>query len=158
MDIENLFKRLDEYLNSILSIYTINSLYKQRFLESIKLIKCHIDILDQEKQVENVESTIILSNIIYLKILVTEIQVDEPLKQFCSDYCFLVQNWNNNILQNDKLTNEIDFIIRKINNNITIFETRDILKHLTLKLEKQLEWRPPSFELSNHYYSLFKEK
>lgn len=59
MDIENLFKRLDEYLNSILSIYTINSLYKQRFLESIKLIKCHIDILDQEKQVEKDRKSVV---------------------------------------------------------------------------------------------------
>lgn len=158
MDIEELFKRLDNYLNSILSTYSISNMYKNKILESIKLIKCHIDILDQEKPLPEYDSQGIKTCIFYLQILVSEIIVDDLLKQFCYDYCFLVQNWNNNVLKDDSLSKQIDFIIRKTHNNITFFETRDLLKHLTTKLEKQLEWRPPAFELSDHYYKLLKEK
>jgi ATP-dependent Lon protease len=161
MDIENLFKKLDKYIDSYESAYTIHPKYKTKFHESISLMKSHIDILTQDKTIENFDSKktpqIIEECISYLNITTSENQVNEKLKQFCLDYCFLTSNWNQNVLKSQPLNSKIQYMLRIINQTLTLTDSLSILKHLNKKLEKQLNWRPPTFELSDHYYKLLKE-
>jgi hypothetical protein len=162
MNIENLFINLAKYLDTYDSVYMIYPQYKTKLHESISLMKDHIDILTQGKTIENFDSTtipkIIEECINYLKIVVSENQVNDQLKQFCLDYCFLTSNWNQNILKNESLTLIIEYILRVINKTLTFNDSITILSHLNIKLLKQLEWRPPAFELSDHYYNLLKEE
>jgi hypothetical protein len=155
--IEKLFKDLNQYIDSYASIYTINKKFRIKISESLKLINSHIEILNQEKQVETFDSNNIIECLSYLNLIVSEKEIDEPLKKFCSDYCFLTSNWNQNVLKSTVINQKIQFILRVINNTLTIDDSLSILKHLTTKLEKELKWRPPAFELSSHYFNLLKE-
>lgn len=161
MDTEELFKKLDKYIDSYESIYIIHPKYKVKFHESISLMKSHIDILTQDKTIENFDSTkipqIIEQCINYLNIVVSENKVNEELKKFCLDYSFLTSNWNQNVLKSNPLNSKIQYMLRVINNTLTLDDSLSILKHLNKKLEQQLTWRPPAFELSDHYYNLLKE-
>lgn len=161
MDTEELFKKLDKYIDSYESIYIIHPKYKVKFHESISLMKSHIDILTQDKTIKNFDSTktpqIIVECITYLNIVVSENKVNEELKKFCLDYSFLTSNWNQNVLKSNPLNSKIQYMLRVINNTLTVNDSLSILKHLNKKLEKQLNWRPPAFELSDHYYNLLKE-
>ena len=160
MDIEKLFGGMYRYLDSLDSAYTIGPSYKTKMREALALMSCHIEILDKDQEIEDfdpkVTPKVIEECLNFLNILVSETVVDEKLYKFCSDYCFLTTNWNRNVLKNAIIDSKIQHILRAINDALTLDDMLIMLKHLNQKVEKQLSWRPPAFELSGHYYNLIK--
>jgi len=161
MNSETVFKDLYNYIDSYELVYSISKTYKTKIKESIELIKSHIDILDQEKTIENfnpkTSPKVIEECLNYLNLVIIENKPNEQLNQFCKDYCFLTSNWNNNVLKNEIFHHKIQTILRIINKELTFNDHIRILKHLNKRVNNQLAWRPPSFELSQHYYNLLKE-
>ena len=157
MDIELMFNKMYNYINSDLSVYTIRSKYKDKFNRSLNLIKSHIDILDNNDVIDAYDPKIIEECIDYLRSIVIQNEITEIFNMFLHDYLFVSYNWNNNVYKNKSLDANIKFIYRCVDDHLTLKELVDILNTTANRLSEFKKWLPPAFKLSEHYYRLFKE-
>ena len=157
MDVENTFVKMRSYINSDQSVYNISQSYKDRFIESLSLIKSHIDILNKEDKVDNYNPKVVEECINYLKNVVVENEIDTIFIQFIEDYIFVVHNWNENVWKNNILRNKVKYIRRVIRGEMNLKELLFITKELDKRLSKFKKWLPPAFEVSSHYFNLLKE-
>lgn len=161
MDIDKLFKDIHQYVDSLDSVYRLGPSNKTKVKQSLSLMRCHIDTLTKDEEIKEFDPKttpkIIEECLNFLNLLVSEAVLDEAFCKFCSNYCFLTANWNRNVFKNDIIDSKIQYILRVVTKDLTVDDMLSIFKHLSKKLEKQLTWRPPAFELSSHYYNLLKE-
>jgi len=161
MDTENLITKSYQYLDCSESTYIIQPSQRSKFRELLELMRCNDGVLTNKEPLDNTGSKnlerlvgLCLTN---LSVIVSEKPIDDKLKQFCLDYCCLVSAWNQEVLKDQTVYSKIQFISRIINKEWTFDDSLLILRHLYKKLEKDLKWRPPAFDLSDHYYNLLKE-
>jgi len=157
MDIELVFSKMYNYINSDLSVYVIRSEYKDKFNNSLDLIKKHINILDNDGTIDAYDPKVVEECINYLKNVVTQNEINEIFNMFLHDYLFVSYNWNNNVYKNKNLNDTIKFLYRCVDDHLTLKELVSISNNISSRLSEFKKWTPPAFKLSEHYYRLFKE-
>lgn len=157
MDIELMFDKMYNYINSDLSVYVIRSEYKDKFNKSLDLIKNHVNILDNDSTIDTYDPKVVEECVAYLKEIVVQNEINEIFSMFLHDYLFVSYNWNNNVYRNKNLDDSIKFLYRCVDDHLTLKELVDISNNMSNRLSEFKKWLPPAFKLSEHYYSLFKE-
>jgi hypothetical protein len=154
----NLFKSCYDYLQEPMSIYFINRENKNKFVDSLKMMDQYIKILEDNKNVQYGNLSIIEECINILTSILYQNRYDEQLKKFVSSYIFICYNINNNIFKNPAVSKKIEHLQRYIDNCLTFSEIIQSFHDATKRLNRWKEWVPPSFNLSEHYYNVLKEE
>jgi uncharacterized protein (UPF0248 family) len=161
MNMGEIFNEMEWYLNSDFSTYLISSMYKDKFRESFKMLWEHITMLENDEIIEDFDPKntprVIEECVNYLMIILSEFNMDGPLKRFVQNYVFITYNWNNNVWKNDSFDYKISYLQRFIEDSLNVSEISSVLNKISCKLSDYKNWLPPAFELSAHYYNLLKE-
>jgi hypothetical protein len=134
----------------------IGGTWKTKIINSINLMEEHVELLNDDKEIENINQELIIDCINFMAALSIERDVSE-IKEFFSQYIYLLFNWNENVLKDEKVKGNIRFLDRFINNTLTLSDTMEMYKKLINRLNTHKDILPPSFELSEHYFNLVRE-
>jgi len=161
MDVNIIFSKMEDYLESDFSVYVISGVHKEKFKKSLEMMWHHIDILENNGVIEDFDPLntprVIEECINHLMYVSLESKMTNMLAEFVNNYIFVVFNWNTNVWKNNNFNNKIQYLQRFVDGRLNLDEAVDVLNKLSLKLGRYKEWLPPAFELSRHYYNLLKE-
>lgn len=88
--------------------------------------------------------------------LIVEIPVDKNFENFIEGYTTLTRNSNQELLKSDIIKEKIDYLTRFISKNLTLSESIRVSQEIINKNKEICTWKPPSFELSEHYIKLLR--
>lgn len=129
----------------------------ENFRKSLAMILQNIEEMENDKEPSKLENEFIINTIRDLKNIVLDSPVYPEFSDFADNWCFLVFNWNNNVLKNEDLNKDCLFIQRILRQHYTIVEAIDNLKFLNKKIRSFKDWNPPAFEVAKHYINYLEE-
>lgn len=150
------------YLNSMHAAYIFNTDFKREFMQSLDMYAECIKKLEGDEKCEqqfldSIRSKL-CSSINVLKNLILHTKIDDYLSKFLKFYCHICININNNLFHDSNIDLDCDFIQRTTYNFLSLTETLSLFKGVSNSLSGWKTNLPPSFRLSEHYYSLIKEE
>lgn len=158
MNRDDLIKELLLYVKTkSFSVYTLGRTRKW-FSKSVTLIDYQIEILEKDGELSGEElqkcKKKICKCLDALRAVVLENPIDSKLSNFIDNYIFIVYNWNNNTINDVKITNIITYLERCIKSKLTVAEASFVLDSIVSKIGRFKGWAPPSFKLSKHFFDL----
>jgi len=160
MELKECLNTIDNFLKKgSLRYQLLSANTQEKFVKSVDMIKYHIDLMKKELDPgENYPKNLIPETLSVLRKYILEAPLDVEFRKFCVAYCELVFNWNQNFKKGDeKIKEKVLFIIRILDQHLTILESIDVLRQLLSQLKSFREWTPPAFELSKHYLNILEE-
>lgn len=159
---EDIFSYCKWYLNNLVSAYTFNHDIKKELSYSLDAFNdCINRCINEEKLEKNFLDMIrsrISTSMGVLKNVFFQTKIDDHLKKFLKYYSNICLNINNNLFNNDEIKSNCDFLHRACDNFITLNESITLFAESSRTLSQWRNYLPPSFRLSDHYYSLIREE
>lgn len=91
--------------------------------------------------------------------VVSIIPLDERVTDFCQNFARLAYNWNQNLRRDRSIERKTRVLDRLLRQHLTIVEATNVLRRLTRRLERFLDYSPPAFRLARHFLeSVFEEQ
>lgn len=82
---------------------------------------------------------------------VTSGSITQYFRDFAEDYLPLLNNWNLQLGKNQIIGTLVDASQRILDDAMTMKDTTAVMILATRKLQEQLRYKPPAFDLSKHY-------
>jgi hypothetical protein len=132
---------------------------KGLFLRSLDVMECCVQSIERENKPQNDFSySPIEDGLNFLTKSCLETIIDFYFGKFIFDYAFLAHNINMNTLKNDIIKRKCKTLERYSLDSFKLEETILIFNQLVNKISDWRKFTPPSFKLSEHYFSLLKEE
>jgi hypothetical protein len=153
----NPFNICHNFLQRRSIVYKINLAWKDKILESLKLMDQTIVKIEKGESIDDFKFSIIEEILNLLTSLTSDKILDEDFKSFIHAYIFLAHNINENTFKYPGVTKKIEYLQRYTENCLTIYDIQNLLKRVSNQFSSATG-ETPSFRLSRHYYDLIKSK
>lgn len=150
------------YLENIVSAYIFNHDLKREMLNSLDTYtECIVKATNEEKMDNEFLDFLrsrLSTSLNVLKNVFFQTKMDENLKRFLKFYVNICFNINNNLFNDERIKSDCDFLQRACDNFLSFNETMTVFMESSRTLSQWKTFLPPSFRLSEHYYSLIREE
>lgn len=120
-------------------------------------MKKNIVVLENDGLPQDNYKEEIINSLKHIRNTVMEVPVSKNDADFCLMWCELIGNINDNTEKDDEISKRLNFIVRLINQHLTINESIEVLRALNKKFRDVKNWMPPSFEVAKHYLDYLQE-
>ena len=152
-----------ERMRQLLAKPDVSYFFNRDGLNSIKeflvMVERDVAAMDAEQEVDpkiDRKNTIMNALKAVNNFLLTHKQVDS-LEPFFQDFNYLVHNWNENVLKDETVESNVQWIGRMIKDNLSIGEICKVQLEIIDILRRTINVVPPSFAVSSHYWDIVRK-
>lgn len=144
-------KKIMRYQKDLIAVFSVGGVEKLR--KVLGIIESQLNQLNEGKKV--VISDADKSRVKEIVDLFMNIAIYQPIAPIFRDlseaYLVLVFNWNRELVGIADIAKNILATQHIVRRQMTIYETVNLVKMVSAKLERLSQYEPPAFELSKHY-------
>ena len=154
---DNPFVTCDMFIRSSEGAYLLSADHRPKFEEALGLMFNTIQALENNEDLkEDFSFKIIEECVNFLQHLPKERPDTEDLVGFIKAFLHLAYNLNENLDKSEIVREKILSLLRYYDNTMTYVETLKLMSYVSNRIGHWRDWSPPSFRLSDHYYTLLK--